>query len=90
MDNLYTSQYAPQMMGDASGMPQQNTLAQQALMNQMMQQNQQMGQYAQPQNNAMQLAQMLRKQGQASDGVSPMQNLQAWYNSNFNRDQSVM
>jgi hypothetical protein len=90
MDNPYTSQYAPQMMGDSSGMPQQNTMAQQALMNQMMQQNQQMGQYAQPQNNAMQLAQMLRKQGQASDGVSPMQNLQAWYNSNFNRDQSVM
>ena len=85
MDNPYTSQYAPQMMSDSSGVPQQNTMAQQALMNQMMQQNQQMGQQSKP----MQLAQMLRK-GQSSNGVSPLQNLQAWYNSNFNRDESVM
>jgi hypothetical protein len=94
MDNPYTSMYMP------NGLPQdqqglspvfQNIAQQQAMQNAaLQQQNQQVqeagmtqkGQQLGGSASQVALAQALRKQ----DGVTPMQNAQAWMNSKFGRD----
>lgn len=94
--NPYTSAYAPAMMGQQVNPAQPlNTQGQLSNMNQLMQQQNQMVQQAgqqAPSSTPMQLAQALRGMGgqQPQDGVSGWDNAKAWWNSKFNRDESVM
>jgi hypothetical protein len=91
MDNPYTSMYMPNGFSqDQQGLLPvfQNIAQQQALQNAALQQQnqqvQQAGMTSQPQGNSQQMALAQALRGQ--NGVSPMQNGQAYINSKFGRD----